>query len=166
MNPAAASLPYAPRQVISQAFGFDCAELFAEPDQGQVQLQGALLLIKLYHQEKSDVLLLMADLGLLPTQHRSAYCQMLLVANSGWRDLAGGALCTDESGERAMLRLRLDLRALSAEQLPRSLAVFVAAAEAWAARLAPVSCEVNAPDPGIEFVRPPELVGLFPFNRA
>lgn len=166
MNPAASLLSYSPQQVISQAFNFDAAALFAEDDQGQVQLNGALLYIKIYHQETSNVLLLMAHLGLLPTQHRSAYYQMMLVGNSSGHDLAGGALCTDESGDQAILRRRLDLNTLSAEKLVQWLSAFVTAAETWAERVAPLPSQTNTPDIDVGFVRPQELLGLFPFNRA
>jgi len=167
MDPAASSLPYSPQQVISQAFDFDPAELFAEQDQGQVQLDGALLYIKLYQQEESNVLLLMADLGFLPTEQRTAYYQMMLVANSGWRDLAGGALCTDDSGDQAFLRLRLDLDTLGAEMLAQWLAAFVFAAEAWAMRFAATDSPAEAAAEAPELIpQPQDFLGLALFNRA
>ncbi len=135
MNAVASSQPYSPRQVLAEAFGLDPALLFDEAGQGRIQLDGALLHLQLY-QEDANVLLLMADLGQLPVNDRRGIHQQMLVANSGWSALAGGALCTNESGESAFLRLRLDLNALNSEILTHWLTAFVTAAEHWAAQLA------------------------------
>lgn len=134
MNAAASSPPYSPQQVLAQAFDLEPALLFSETGQGQIQLDGALLHLQLY-QDHANVLLLMADLGQLPRGDRSGIYQQMLVANSGWSALAGGALCTNESGEHALLRLRLDLNTLGSEKLTHWLTAFVTAAEHWAAQL-------------------------------
>ena len=134
MNAAASSPPYSPQQVLAQAFDLEPALLFSETGQGQIQLDGALLHLQLY-QDHANVLLLMADLGQLPRGDRSGIYQQMLVANSGWSALAGGALCTNESGEHALLRLRLDLNTLGSEILTQWLTAFVTAAEHWAAQL-------------------------------
>lgn len=138
MNSTASTRPYSPQQVIGQAFGLDPGLLFDEEGQGQIQLEGALLHLQLY-QNDANVLLLMADLGQLPVDDRRGIYQQMLVANSGWRELAGGALCTNETGERALLRLRLDLNALDSEILTHWIAAFVAAAEHWAAQWEPTA---------------------------
>ena len=104
---------------------------------------------------------LLADLGRLPNPGRQEAQQLMLVANSGWRDLAGGALCTNESGERALLRLRLDLNTLSAEVLTQWLTAFVVAAETWAERLAaPASPAAD------KAIMPRDFPGMSPFNLA
>jgi len=138
MNAVASSQPYSPQQVLAQAFDLEPALLFSETGQGQIQLDGALLHLQLY-QENANVLLLMADLGQLPANDRRVIYQQMLVANSGWSALAGGALCTNESGERALLRLRLDLNTLDSEKLTHWLTAFVTAAEHWAAQLGAAS---------------------------
>ena len=135
MNATASPQPYSPQQVLADAFGLDPALLFNASGLGQIQLDGALLHLQLY-QEDANVLLLMADLGQLPATARRGLYQQMLVANSGWSALAGGALCTNESGEHALLRLRLDLNTLGSEKLSHWLTAFVTAAEHWAAQLA------------------------------
>ncbi|MEG1768720.1 MAG: type III secretion system chaperone [Comamonas sp.] len=163
MNSTASTRPYSPQQVIGQAFGLDPDLLFDEEDQGQIQLEGALLHLQLY-QEDANVLLLMADLGQLPVNDRRGIHQQMLVANSGWSALAGGALCTNESGERALLRLRLDLNALNSEILTHWLTAFVTAAEHWAAQLtapaagAPPSAEeLKAQTQNTSFLHPTHM---------
>lgn len=135
MNATALLQAYSPPQVLADAFGLDPSLLFNATGQGQIQLDGALLHLQLY-QEDANVLLLMADLGQLPANDRRGLYQQMLVANSGWSALAGGALCTNESGEHALLRLRLDLNTLGSEKLIHWLSAFVTAAEHWAAQLA------------------------------
>lgn len=163
MNDVAPSPPYSPRQVLAQAFGLDPALLFDKAGQGRIQLDGALLHLQLY-QEDANVLLLMADLGQLPVNDRRGIHQQMLVANSGWSALAGGALCTDESGERAFLRLRLDLNALNSEILTHWLTAFVTAAEHWAAQLAapataapPSAAELKAQTQNTSFLHPTHM---------
>lgn len=160
MIPSASSLPYSPLQIIGQAVGLDPAQLFDEEAQAQVELDGALLHLQLHQQEDANVLVLLADLGRLPNKDRQAAHQRMLVANSGWRDLAGGALCTNETGERALLRLRLDLNTLSAEVLTQWLMAFVVAAESWAERLL-TAAPINTPEEA-----PWLLSGVNPFNMA
>ncbi|MBS7778665.1 type III secretion system chaperone [Acidovorax sp. CCYZU-2555] len=163
MNAIAPSQPYSPQEVLAQAFGLDQALLFDEAGQGRIQLDGALLHLQLY-QEDANVLLLMADLGQLPVNDRHALHQQMLVANSGWSALAGGALCTNESGERALLRLRLDLNALNSEILTHWLTAFVTAAEHWAALLAapaqaapPSADELKAQTQNTSFLHPTHM---------
>ncbi len=161
MNPVVSPLPYSPQSIIGQAFALDPAQLFNEQAHGQVQLDAALLHLQVYQQDSANVLLLLADLGRLPNPGRQEAQQLMLVANSGWRDLAGGALCTNESGERALLRLRLDLNTLSAEVLTQWLTAFVVAAETWAERLAaPTSPAANTA------TMPRDFPGMSPFNLA
>lgn len=152
-----APLPYSPTQIIAQTFGLDAALLFDDEAQGRIQLDGAVLHLQVYQKEAANVLLLLADLGPLARENRLALYQLLLAANSGWRELAGGALCTDETGERAWLRLRLDLNTLTAEVLDRWLTALVQAAEAWARRLAMPPAAANQPVPEPEL--PPALFG-------
>lgn len=109
---------------------------------------------------RDQTLNLLADLGRLPNKDRQAAHQRMLVANSGWRDLAGGTLCTNETGERALLRLRLDLNTLSAEVLTQWLMAFVVAAESWAERLL-TAAPINTPEEA-----PWLLSGINPFNMA
>lgn len=164
MNAAASSPPYSPQHVLAQAFGLDPALLINENGQGQVQLNGALLHLQLY-QGHGNVLLLMADLGRLPRGDRSGIYQQMLVANSGWSALAGGALCTNESGEHALLRLRLDLNTLGSEILTQWLTAFVTAAEHWAAQLRSAS-PVSGQRAGAIAASPQSTAFLHPIHLA
>lgn len=158
-------LPYSPQQVIGQAFGIDPELLFGPEGHGQVQLDGALLHLQVYQQEAAHVLLLLADLGPLPQQGRAEMHQRMLVANSGWRELAGGALCTNGSSDRAHLRLRLDLKTLTVEVLQQWLTAFVVAAEDWAERLTTVSPSFPPPDAAAPF-SVQDYASTLPFLKA
>lgn len=155
-------LTYSPAQIIGQTFGLDPALLFDAQGQGLVQLDGAVLHLQIYQKEGANVLVLLADLGPLPREKRLAHYQLLLAANSGWRELAGGALCTDETGERAWLRLRLDLNTLAAKVLGQWLTALVQAAEAWAVRLGTPAAPATPPRamPTV----PPGFFGSHPFQ--
>lgn len=164
------SLPYYPQQVIGEAFDLEPDALFNKEGHGVVQLNGPLLHMQIYRQEGANVLLLMADLGTLATDIRAEYHQLMLIANSGWRDLAGGALCTNDTGAQALLRLRLDLDTLAAETLVQWVEAFVVAAEAWAERIAVSNSSTGVPDASDAMPRPTTLPqdfpGFLPFNLA
>lgn len=165
MTSADSPLPYSPQQVIGQAFGLDPDLLFSPEGHGQVQLDGALLHLQVYQQEAAHVLLLLADLGPLPQRGRSEIHQLMLVANSGWRELAGGALCTNESGDRGHLRLRLDLRTLQADVLGQWLTAFVAATESWAQRLATAAPTLDTSGAASMFL-PQDYLGIHSFQKT
>jgi hypothetical protein len=167
MDAAVSSLTYSPEQVIGKAFDLDPAKLFVEANQAAVELGSAMLYIQMHLQGKDRMVVLVADLGPLPATQRNDLHQQMLVANNSWRDLAGGALCTDDSGERAFLRLQLDLDTLDGESLAQWTGAFAVAAVAWAKRVAAAVSppETHAPLP--EFMSPPrDFPGFSPFNRA
>ncbi len=158
-------LPYSPQQVIGQAFGLDPDLLFDPEGHGLIQLDGALLHLQVYQQETTYVLLLLADLGPVPQRGRSEIHQLMLVANSGWRELAGGALCTNESGDRAHLRLRLDLKTINAEVLEQWLTAFVAASENWAQRLGTPASHLDTAGAALT-LSPQDYLDILPFQKA
>ena len=170
MNKKFPPLTYSPQQVIGKAFNLDPAELFAEENRGVIQLGSSILHMQLHLQDEDRILVLMADLGALPARQRNDHYQRMLVANSGWRDLAGGTLCTNDSGDRAHLRLRLDLNTLGGETLAQWTEAFAVAAEDWAKRIAAPDVRNvpnEAPAPTSEFMtRPQDFSGFSPFNRA
>lgn len=164
------SLSYSLEQVISVTFDIEPTEVFKKNGYGMVQLDGAVLHMKLYQTEEGNVLLLMADLGMLPSKKQTEYYRWMLIENSGWIDIAGGALCTDESGDHALLRLQLDLNTLEAQILVQWLEAFVDAAEAWAERVSapdslPEASNAGGTDPR-QAIPQQDFPGFLPFNLA
>lgn len=170
MSTEASSLSYSPEQVIGEILDIEPAALFDKDGHGTAQLDGARLHLQIHSREDAKVLVLMADLGALPIEKRAESYRWMLIENSGWRDLAGGALCTDESGDHAWLRLRLDLDTLEAGIVSEWIEAFAGAAEAWARRVAapdslPEALDGGDTDPRRAMLRQ-DFLGFVPFNLA
>lgn len=125
------------RRLLAEAL--DLPELaFDEAGLAAVAIQGATLYLQAIDEPEVALLVLIADLGdpaAGQPERRAALHQAMLMANLSWREVAGGALALDPEGERALLRVRLDLAALEAEGLRQRLYATIDAAERWAAEL-------------------------------
>lgn len=165
-----ARLAYAPRDILAQALGFDTPALFGDDGHASVQLNGARLHLQHYHEDNVDGLLLFAELGTLPSSVQAQAHRLMLLANTGWREVAGGALGTDESGAQAILRLRLDLFQYSAEDLVQWLYAFIDVSEHWAEQLAALTEEpvqqLPSADAQPDHPQTFEAPGTLPFNLA
>lgn len=121
------------------AEALDLHELaFDEAGLAAVAIQGATLYLQAIDEPEIALLVLIADLGdpaAGRSERRAALHQAMLMANLSWREVAGGALALDPDGERALLRVRLDLTALDPEELRQRLYATIDTAERWAAEL-------------------------------
>ncbi|MBK5941113.1 CesT family type III secretion system chaperone [Halochromatium roseum] len=123
------------RRLLAEAL--DLPELaFDDAGLAAVAIQGATLYLQAIDEPEVALLVLIADLGdpaVGRPERRAALHQAMLMANLSWREVAGGALALEPDGERALLRVRLDLAALDPEALRQQLYATIDAAERWAA---------------------------------
>lgn len=134
------------QNVLASALGLQPG-IFDGSRHAVIQLDGAMLHLQCFEQERSQVAVMLAQLGRIADKARLPAYALLLSANSSWKSVAGGALALDDTSGHAILTLRLDLTKVDDEELAQHLYAFIDAAETWSDRLVQVNEQAAAISP-------------------
>lgn len=137
------------QKLFASALGLQ-SDIFDESRHAVVQLNNAILHIQFFEEDKSQILLLMSQLGFINKKARLSAYSLLLSANLSWKSVAGGALAIDPDTSEAILITRLNVKNFNEQELTQNLYACIDAAETWGACIADLNSDYQSANASID----------------